>query len=399
MKLVNYVFLILLSLTLISCKDEGGGVIVVEDPEVYVPPVFQGPFGGPVVGDSQVPAPSPYLPPYATFELQALINDTPDGGTLELERDADLKNFGLNISKAITITSKPGLTKPVKIKATGLTTLFNMQADNLTFSNLIFELININEFVSGDIDPISTLPLYSGLNMTNSQVLLRGSSSLLINLNGVSIQKSTILGLSGFRRNEDLAVARFKGNNLTLTSNLFADVYNSYTTTIGLLDVEGALIKENVIRSYASKLYGAITATDIKDISLESNILYDANVDKINIEFGEDPELTGSIALSFQFADNFTDNGLTNSFNAQLFRYDDVDEGGSININLSPGNNVNAFDGEDLFNFLPTEDFTPYCGIGTNPTISVTPKASWSSYVRQNNSTLYYAGAIKPACL
>ena len=248
MKKINLLLILIFSMTLLTaCEDEGGGVIVVKDPEVYVPPVFQGPFGGPVVGDEAIPDPSPYLPPYTTFELQDLINATPSGGILELDRDANLLNFGLIIDKPISIISAPSLNRRVKIKATQISSLFNMNSNNLSLNNLIFELINTNEFALSDYDPITNLPRYSGLSLTNSQVLLRGSSSFSITLNGVLIDKSSILGLSAAKR-ADLAVAEFQGNNLTLTGNNFIDAYNSYTTAIGLREVNGALIKQNVVR-------------------------------------------------------------------------------------------------------------------------------------------------------
>lgn len=397
MKIINIILLLSLCLNLTACKDEGGGVIVVEDPKAETPtPPYQGPFGGPISGDEEVPDPSPYLPAYDAFALQELINNAQPGDTLELDRNVDLRNIGLIIDKPLTITGAASLNRPVLFKATNVSSLFYLMSNNLTLNNIKFDLFNTPEFAATSY--IGSTPEFGNLTLSRSQVLLRGNSSLVIKLSGVLINQSTIIGLSTVKK-DTIGVARIQGTNITLTGNNFIDATNSYISALGLVDVVGAVVRENVFRSFAPIYYGAITLSDVKDMVLESNVLYDANVGKENSQFGTDPEFTGSVAISFQFIDNLSDNGLTNSFNAELFRLDDFDEGFSTNINLVPGALVNIFDKDNLFNFFPSEDFSPFCAIGTNPTISATPKSTWSSYVRQNGSTLYYSGAIKPACL
>lgn len=392
MKKINFIFLIFSLIFLISCKEEGGGVIVTEDPNASQPPVYQGPFGGPQGGDSNVLGPSPYLPAYSTFELQDLINNTPEGGTLELDRDVVISSFGLTINKPITITSSGALKK---IKVSQISSVFNLYSNNLTLRNLSFELINTSTFVeSGD----NAGDYFSGVTMDKIVVLLRGTSFVNIIANGTVIQNSSIIGLSQVKRPE-MPIVKLKGNNISVIGNNILDATNKYTLGLGLLNVTGAVIKENVIRCYCDSFYGAISGSLLNDIVLESNILHDANDNKENVNFGDTSVDKGSIALSFIDTINMVDNGFSNTYSAQLFSFDDIEEGDSSGIILTPGNTIPAFGSNVLFNYMPTEDLTPYCGIGNNPTISLSPKNSWQSYQLNGGGTLYYSGAIKPACL
>lgn len=103
MKKINILILTLLLALTSACTDEGGGVLVTQDqPTNTSPPPPQGPFGGPIDNDESIPDPSPYLPPYTSDQLDALIQAVPSGGTLELDRSANL-TFSVSINKPLTI--------------------------------------------------------------------------------------------------------------------------------------------------------------------------------------------------------------------------------------------------------------------------------------------------------
>ncbi len=91
-KIIILTFLILSPL-LTGCQgsDDGGGVIPREEPnDPNNPPPYEGPFGGPISNDDPIPPASPYLPPYNSIDLQALISNATPGGTIELHRDVIL---------------------------------------------------------------------------------------------------------------------------------------------------------------------------------------------------------------------------------------------------------------------------------------------------------------------
>ena len=383
----------------ISCSQEGGGVIVVEEPKVEAVPVFQGPFGGPVDNDIPIPGPSIFLLPYSSFELQSLINEAEPGSTIELDRDATI-TFTVIIDKPIKIKTKSSLNRRAKILARNTNTPFYVDTNDVVFENLNFELINASSFIKSPFT--GTLPSSSNISISFSEFVLRGFSSLSIEMNGVSISNSNILGLSQSPLRA-IALAQFFGTNITLLGNNFIDLYDNYGAGVLLRGVEGGLIKENIVRGFYSPQVGAISGISTKNIVIQSNILYDANMGKANfdivIDENSEPEDIGSVALSFGLSQDINDFGLANKFSAEIFLLDDLDTNESFNLNLSPGLTINPFDAEDLFNFLPTEDFTPICLLGTNPMISTTPVSTWSSYNTIGGQTLYYSGPRIPACL
>ena len=71
-------------------------------------------------------------------ELSGLIEDTPEGTTLELEKnyrnDGSVSEEGINITKALTIDGK-GHT----LDADGRSRIFNIAADNVTLRNIVFK--------------------------------------------------------------------------------------------------------------------------------------------------------------------------------------------------------------------------------------------------------------------
>lgn len=383
----------------ISCSQEGGGVIVVEEPKFEAVPVFQGPFGGPVDNDIPIPDPSIFLLPYSSFELQSLINEAEPGSTIELDRDATI-TFTVIIDKPIKIKTKSSLNRRAKILARNTNTPFYVDTNDVVFENLNFELINASSFIKSPFT--GTLPSSSNISISFSEFVLRGFSSLSIEMNGVSISNSNILGLSQSPL-RTIALAQFFGTNITLLGNNFIDLYDNYGAGVLLRGVEGGLIKENIVRGFYSPQVGAISGISTKNIVIQSNILYDANMGKANfdivIDENSEPEDIGSVALSFGLSQDINDFGLANKFSAEIFLLDDLDTNDSFNLNLSPGLTINPFDAEDLFNFLPTEDFTPICLLGTNPMISTTPVSTWSSYNTIGGQTLYYSGPRIPACL
>lgn len=256
-------------------------------------------------------------------------------------------------------------------------------------------MVNTFDFITSAM--IDGTPTVSNFSLEKSIVKLRGLSSFNISMNGILISKSTILGLSTARQS-NLNMSKFVGNNLTLLANNFIDVFDSYSNSILLFKNDGVLIQENVVRCYCEKFLAAVSANEVKNMTIRGNLLHDRNENKSNSNLGNVD--VGSLAISFQLSDNISDEGFANLYAAQIFRLDDEEEGGSFNINLSPGLSINPFPNTELFNYLPSEDFTPICELGGNPTISTVSKPSWSSYFSTRfGQTLYYSGAIKPACL
>jgi hypothetical protein len=387
MKKINILILILLSLTFIGCSDEGGGVIVTQDPPPSGPTTVPGPFGGPINNDDPIPPASAYNPPYNSDTLQALVDAASAGDTIFLDRDAQL-TFPVAINKPLKIQSEPSLGRRAKIRSSNSASTFSITVSNVELSNLEFDLANSSLVASGEA--------FTDLVVEKSLIKLRGTSSFNLNTSGAIVRENTILGLAT-SRNKNLSMVELSGSNITFISNIVVDVLDSYRNSLFLSSAEGMSIQDNILRCFCEPLFAPVTLNNSLDIILRSNLLHDRNTNKNNaLVVGTD---LGSVAISFQSSSNISDSGFANSYAAQIFRLDDEEEGDSTLINLSPGLVINPFGNDDLFNFLPTEDFTPICN-ASNLGISLTPRPNWRSYVGSSSgNTYYYPGAIKPACL
>lgn len=411
MNFVKILFLILFSLNLVSCDQEGSGVVTVSNPKAPVEtptnpepvePPFTGPFGGPVDGDSAVPDPSEYVAPYESWEIQAMIWEASAGDTIYLTKDAEL-TMGIDVNKSLNFASHPSLSRPVRIKAQSLPSLFSVSANNISFYNLIFDLRNVGEFLTSEISMVTGKSLYAGLNINRTQFILRGLSSLIATYNGVSMIQSSVIGLSNIRRDSigdnRHPLVFFQGDNISITGSNLIDATDNYTVPLYFSYNQGITVRENVIRGFVWRYMGPIGITHVTNGLVQGNFLHDANTDKVNLDFGYDEEEVGSIAIGVEQSTQITDGGQYNYYNAQKFTLTDELEGGSTNISLTPGLQILPFDKDDLFNYPSTEDFTPLCDMSKNPSISTTPKSTWSSYQLGDGTILYYAGAIRPACL
>lgn len=394
--MVKIKVLLLCLVFLTACSQEGGGVIVTQDPQLPDVGTPQSHSGDPGIPDDPLADTPENLLPYTTYELQLLVDATADGGTLELTKDAEL--FGsVNLYKSLTITSSASLGRNAVIKS------FNgspwvIAADNISMNHLTFDLYNNIEFASSSM--IGGLPSFNNLSLSHLIVKLRGRSSMGVTVNGFLMQNSTILGLSQFRQT-DVPLMTITGNNFTVLGNNIFDVYDNYQGGLFLTGNFGGNVSENVIRVYAEPFMGAISLRNVNNITLSRNTLYDRNSGKNNALLGTG--FIGSVAISFENSNLIVDNSSPNLFNATFF----VLENSSTNISLTPGPIKAPFNNGDLFNNLASEDFTPMCLVsnagldGQNPT----PFFSWSSYnvTAPNpsgfeNVLLHYAGAIKPAC-
>src|SRR5690606_35063627 len=136
-----------------------------------------------------------------------------------------------------------------------------------------------------------------------------------------------------------------------------------------------------------------------EQVVIQHNVLADGNSSRIrNLTPQPDPQYDGSITIAINDSDYVTDNGEENYYNATHFQLSDINFGLSTNINFGSGTSVDVFDNEDLFNHPASSDYTPLCDLIDNPTIKNSIVSGWNSYVTMLG-VVYYAGAIKPACL
>ena len=393
---IKILTLLTLFLFLTACSQEGGGVIVTQDPQQPDIGSPQSHSGDPGIPDDPL-APDPEDPrPYTFDQFQTLVNNTPDGGTLELEKDAEF--FGaVNLTKSLTITSSPSLGRNAVITSyNGNPWILN--ANNISMNHLTFNLYNNLEFASGSLT--GGFPTYSNLALDHLILKLQGRSSVKVTVNGFYMTNSTVLGLSQSRQT-DIPLMSIIGNNFFVAANNIIDVTDNYQGGLFLTGNLGGTVTSNVIRVFAEPFYGAISLRQVDGINLSRNILYDRNTTKINALIGNG--LTGSVAISFENSNNISDGGSPNAFNATYFNLNNT----STNINLTPGSTKPPFTNADLFNNLDSEDYTPMC-LTSNPGLSSqfpNPFISWESYsvTHPNPSgyedvTLYYSGAIRPAC-
>lgn len=385
-----------LTLALVGCKDDGGGVISkTETPAApTAPPPFTGPFGGPIANDSSIPDPSEYLPPLTAFDLEVLIFNAVDGGIIELDRDIELR-YTPSIYKSVKIRSKPG--KRVKLIARNLANMFSTNSNNIEFLNIDFELYNTPSFISNGNQA------GSGLVLDRVKVELNGTSSFVINMQGVNLKNSTVLGLSNII-DETRPMIRLRGNNHSIIGNTIVDVRNAFYSGIYLDGVASSSIKNNIIRCHCLRLGAPIRAFIFDNSEVSGNIIYDSNAGRLeNGGYFADPDLDGSFGLALQYSHFITDNGIANKVNADRFLIDDRfvpnDPNVSANNSFIETATIPAFGENQLFNYPPTKDWTPICALGTNPTLSTTAVTGWQSYVTAENVTVYYSGALKPGCL
>lgn len=394
---VKYFLILALIIPLSACKESknGGGVIVkTEQPQGPTsPPPFTGPFGGPILNDQPIPDPSPYLPDYNGFDLENLINQAGSGDIIELDRDVRLSS-SFSINKTVKIRSKPGMR--VRIFGSNLPDLASTGFSNVEFKNITFILHNVNSFMTAGN------PLVTGLVLDNVTVELSGTSSFKIFMNGVTIKNSTILGYSNLLDPESRLV-NLSGNNFSILANTIVDVNQTYGSALFLDQVANSVVRSNVIRCYCQLLGAPIRTFTVDNTIISGNVVHDANQGRLaNSGSFEDPDLDGSFGLALQYAHFISDEGVANKFNADRFAIDDTyvpgDPNISSDISLITTAAIPAFGNNQLFNFPATKDWTPICALGTNPTLSLNPVTGWSSYVTQNNTTIYYSGSIKPAC-
>lgn len=393
MKILALVCLMFLT----ACDQEGGGVIVTQDP----PPVDigtpQSHSGDPGLPDDPLAGLPSDPRPYTFDELQALVYATPSGGILELDKDVELFSQVI-LDRAITITTKNTLGRNALIKSYNGSP-WVIQADNITMHHLNFDLYNNIEFASGSLN--AGIPVYNNLSLEYLIIKLRGRSSMKVTVNGFVMRNSTVLGLTKYRQ-IDVPLMSITGNNFTVNGNTIFDVFDNYQGGLFLTGNVGGNVSENVIRVFAEPFYGAISLRQVDNITLSRNILYDKNTSKVNSVLGGD--LPGSVAISFESSNNIRDNSSPNLFNATYFSLNQT----STNISLTPGATKNPYNNTDLFNNLATEDFTPIC-VPNNATFTnqfPKPYASWqedfvpggSPNNYYQNVWIYYAGAIRPAC-
>lgn len=395
MKILALFFLMFLT----ACDQEGGGVIVTQSPPPVDVGVPQSHSGNPGIPDDALAGLPADPRPYTFDELQTLVYATPAGGTLELTKDAEL--FGqVIIDRPMTVTSSSALGRNALIKSYSGSP-WVIQSDNIVMHHLSFDLYNNIDFASGSLN--SGIPTYNNLSIDHLIVKLRGRSSMKVTVNGFIMRNSTILGLTKYRQTQ-VPMMSITGNNFSVLGNTLFDVYDNYEGGLFLIGNQGGNVSDNVIRVFAEPFRGAISLRQVDNITLSRNILYDRNTTKTNSIIGND--LQGAVAISLESSNNVRDNSSPNLFNANYFTLIDVTN--STNINLTPGASKTAYTNGDLFNNLVTEDFTPIC-LPTNATFTnQTPKPFlfWqddlvpadSPNLYYQNVTIYYAGAIRPAC-
>lgn len=397
-KAFNFLLIFSFLVTLSACNDEGGGVIITQDPPPAGDIGTPGPFGGPLDNDEGIPDPSAYNPDYNSITLQALIDAADAGATIELDRDASLTS-SIEIHKPVIITSAASLGRRAKISIVNSASLFEVQSDDFELHNLELELVSTSSLVNSVV--INGVSSYNNFTMDKTIVKLRGSSSAQIKINNGTIIHNTILGLSSYRKS-DTSVMELTGSGFSVLANVIVDVDNHYQNGLLLSTVSNATVQDNVIRAFAEPSFGAISGENMTNVIIRNNILHDANTDKSNTVLGSGD--VGSIGLSFRTSDTVTDQGSINLYASQMYRYDDSEENFSFNVSFTAGVLVADFDKDDLFNFPPTEDFTPLCSASDPSVITINSgnntHPNWQSYQGPSSGqTFWYAGAIQPACI
>lgn len=392
-------FLLILSACNDTVKGGGGVIVVTEDSQPTTPsepPPYTGPFGGPILNDDAVPLPSPYLPPYTFYEIQEMIDRANPGDTVVIDRDVNAI-FGISISKSIKLTSPPD--KIINFVGRNISSsLFTTLGNNVELSRIKFDLQNVAAFYTGNI----VTGEFSGLILKESIIELSGISVLKINLDGVNLKNNTIVGLSN-GVNESRALVELSGNNAQIIGNTIVDLKDSYGLGLSLRVVDTAEVRGNVIKCNCKMLGMPIRAFSLEHAIVSENILEDTNSGRLgNNGYYPDEDFDGSFGIGLELSHYVSDGGISNKFFADRYAIDDRNSpvtGHSDNINLLAGIPIPMFTNEQLFNYIPTKDWTPICNIGNNPSISTTAKTGWLSYTRANSQVLYYTGAIQPGCL
>jgi hypothetical protein len=381
---------LILCLFLSACSDNSGGVIVADDTPAI--PVIPGPFGGPISGDEAINPPSPFIQPYTSQEFQALIDATPASGTLLVDRNALLKN-PVFIDKAITIKNDPSKKISIKMQESGQ---FLIYSSGVNFNNLTFNLENNQQPFQGQIDSFF-LPLTSDFTLEKNEFYLRNSTYYLqLSFNGLKVRNNSFIGLCDYC--QDLFVLNiFSANGGELVGNTIIDTNDKYSTALLVQDTSNFLVKANVVRAFGKQTFGSITCLGCSNVSLESNILHDANGGRLNAPNGQPNQyLDGSIAIAIANSNGVKDNGKTNIYSAERFILSDDLVGGSTNVVIGAGTVRPAYGNNDLFNYFPTLDLHPIC-TATDPSISSNLVSGWLNY-NTSGGLVYYAGAILPSC-
>lgn len=389
MKLIALSFLILLT----SCLKNSGGVIV-NNTEPTVSTTNNGPYGGQIENDEVIPLPTVYDTNYNSFDLEQKIALANSGDTIIIDKNIDL-NYPVQITKPIKIKA---LNKNINITGINLVQMFNIEDYNVEFEGFNFYMYNILKLINTQLDLMGK-PIYGNVILKNNKFYLSGKSQIKIYGNDISFLNNTIFGLTTIDR--DLFLLDILGNNINIYSNNIFDMNKHYSG--GLLISRSNLgnIKDNFIWINAKKLNAAISLDEVQNYNIEDNRLYDSNSTRIkNNGFTEDINIDGSIAISIKNSSNIFNNGKTNYYYAShSLLTDEGDVNGSSNIQMLNNTSIPYVVKESLFNNISSEDYTPICLIGLNPTISLTTIQTGQNYIMENNSILYYTGAIKPACL
>lgn len=385
-------FALVLSLFFLGACSQGdsGGVIVVDDTPAI--PVIPGPFGGPIPNDETINPPTPFIQPYTSQELQALVDSTISGGTLELDRDAYLRN-PVFLDKPLTIKNQPGKRILIKFLESGHF-LMSIPAAGTKITDLVFSMENNSQPFQGERDFLG-FPMSSNFTLERNEFYLRNTAySLELSFNDLTVKHNTFVGLCDFCL--DLTVLTIaQSTSGEITGNVVVDTNNNYDTSLFLRDISNYVVKANVVRSYSKDVRGAITCLGCVAVTLSGNYLHDANQGRMNAPNGEPNEfMDGSIAIAVGASDNVDNGGIPNIYNADRHVLSDDQIGGSSNISLGTGILRDPFLLGDLFNHFPTLDLHPIC-LASNPSVSLGTAVDG---FRNAGGGVYYAGAILPAC-
>lgn len=396
-KLLMKWFLAVTCLFLMACDpNDSGGVIVVDDTPNM--PTVPGPFTQDPNTDTEVVnPPAPLILPYTSSEIQAKIDAAADGGIIYLDRNVNMR-LPVIVYKRVTFTKDPTKQKiTIDFKQSGQ---FTVYAAGVKFTDLEMNVEGDIQPIDGQRDP-NGLPLTSDFSLERNIFYLRNTNYYMqLAFNDLKVKNNSFIGLCEFCR--DLFVLNiYNANGAEISSNVIVDTNNKYLTSLILIDVQNAVIKNNVIKSHGTRTLGTIGMLGCSNVTIQGNYLHDSNHGRLNSPDGVTPNsyLDGSISIAISASHGISDGGVPNQYMSDRYILDDraLPSGGSTNITFGSGVARSAFDNDDLFNYFPTMDLHPIC-LGSNPGLSNALVDGWLSYSTVSGS-LYYAGAIIPACL
>ena len=399
--LMRQILVLIFSLMALTACDpnDSGGVIVVDDtPSV---PTLPGPYTqNPNTDNEVINPPSVILLPYTSSEIQAKVDAATPGSTIFLDRNVNLK-LPVLVDKALTFTKDPSKTSiEISFKESGQ---FNIYSSGVKFRDLSMNIESSSQPIAGQTDSFG-IPLTSDFTLEKNILYLRNTNySLQFSFNDLKLKNNSFIGLCEFCR------GLFVLNLLNVTGaeivgNLIVDTNNQYISSLVMVDISNAVIKNNVVkahaRAYEGKAFGAVSMLGANNLIIQGNLIHDSNAGRLNAPNGEpNAGMDGSISLAIASSHGVTDGGIPNEFNSERYILsDDIPPLNiSTGISFASGISRGAFDNDDLFNFFSTLDLHPIC-LGSNPGLKSSVVEGWLSYSTTNGS-LYYAGAILPACL